>query len=362
VDVTGSAHDASRPDGYQDLQSLDALMPDPGYPNGLDHEQGEAGIAHRAQEPLADADAALIELGRRLQRLGYRFTTVTPQTHEFHFRRRPVGLAQDRRDVFGWCRPFRKDLLAATELALMGRAGVLRCRQDGRWQSTVRWSSLKDFLLVHSAYPTDAADSVFFGPDTYRFAQAIDAHLQQHPGPVRRAVDIGCGSGAGAMVLAAARPDAEVLAVDINPLALRFARVNTELAGMNHIQLQRSDVLQATDGFFDLIFANPPYMFDPQARAYRHGGDAMGAALSLRIVDDALPRLAPGGRLLLYTGAAMIASQDPFLDALKPRLEAHPGTWTYREVDPDVFGEELLRPGYEAVERIAAVVLSVCSR
>jgi hypothetical protein len=38
----------------------------------------------------------------------------------------------------------------------------------------------------------------------------------------------------------------------------------------------------------------------------------------------------------------------------------HPDyNWTYRELDPDVFGEELATPGYESVDRIAAVVLTV---
>ncbi len=317
-------------------------------------------MAQQPLEPLSEADAALLELGRRLQRQGYRFTTVTPHTHALQLRRSPGALAQDRRDVFGWCRPFRKGLLTTTELDLMQQARVLRNEADGQWRSTVRWSSLGDFLFAHSAYPTDAPDAVFFGPDTYRFAHAIEAHLQHHPGPVRQAVDIGCGSGAGAIVLAAARPDATVLAVDINPGALRFARLNAELAGMHQIGLQLSDALQATEGAFDLIFANPPYMADPQARAYRHGGGTLGAALSLRIVDEALARLAPSGRLLLYTGVAMIAGEDPFLRALQPRLEAQACAWTYREIDPDVFGEELLKPGYEAVDRIAAVVLTVC--
>lgn len=170
--------------------------------------------------PLAEADAALLELGQQLQRQGYRFTTVTPQTHEIQLRRRPEALARDRRDVFGWCRRFRKDLLTDTEFTPMDRAKVLHRREDG--------------------------------------------------------------------------------------------------------------------------------------------GGALGAALSLRIVDDAVPRLASGGRLLLYTGAAMVPGRDPLFAALKRRLEGQACTWTYREVDPDVFGEELLRPGYEAVERIAVVVLTVC--
>jgi hypothetical protein len=33
--------------------------------------------------------------------------------------------------------------------------------------------------------------------------------------------------------------------------------------------------------------------------------------------------------------------------------------WTYRELDPDVFGEELLTQGYQRVERIAVVALIV---
>ena len=94
-------------------------------------------------------------------------------------------------------------------------------------------------------------------------------------------------------------------------------------------------------------------------RAYRHGGGALGAQLSLRIVEQALYRLAPGGSLVLYTGVAMIDGIDPFLDAVAPRLESPMFGWTYHEIDPDVFGEELLTPGYQRVERIAVVALIV---
>jgi len=40
-------------------------------------------------------------------------------------------------------------------------------------------------------------------------------------------------------------------------------------------------------------------------------------------------------------------------------LKDRPFNYRYREVDPDVFGEELLNPAYRDVERIAAVVLCV---
>jgi methylase of polypeptide subunit release factors len=214
-------------------------------------------------------------------------------------------------------------------------------------------------LFVHSGFPTDAADSVFFGPDTYRFAQLIHAHLQQSFAPIQRAVDIGCGAGVGAILIARARREAQVLAVDINPAALRLTAINAALAEVANVEVLASDVLQGTEGNFDLIVANPPYMADPAGRAYRHGGGSLGAGLSLRIVEQALNRLAPGGSLLLYTGVAMVDGRDPFFDTVVPRLDSTRFGWTYRELDPDVFGEELLNPGYQRVDRIAVVALTV---
>ena len=121
----------------------------------------------------------------------------------------------------------------------------------------------------------------FFGPDSYRFALLIEAHLQQHFQPIQRVVDIGCGAGVGAVIVARARPDAQVLAVDINPQALQLSSVNAELAGVNNVTVNHSDILSGVEGQFDLIIANPPYMNDSQQRAYRHGGGALGEALSL---------------------------------------------------------------------------------
>ena len=72
-----------------------------------------------------------------------------------------------------------------------------------------------------------------------------------------------------------------------------------------------------------------------------------------------LPELAPGGRLVLYTGAVMVDGGDPLFEALLPHLEACGLPWSYREMDPDVFGEELDEPAYADAERIAAVALIV---
>ncbi|HDS1680298.1 TPA: class I SAM-dependent methyltransferase [Pseudomonas putida] len=304
------------------------------------------------------ADEALLQLGQRLRADGYRFTCVTPATQARNNARPGAEQASNLRDVFGWSRPFLPSLISLDELEQLRAAQVLREEGD-RLRSNVRWSSLDDLLLVHSAYPTEASDAVFFGPDSYRFAQVIHDHLQHSPTRVQHAVDIGCGSGVGALVIARAAHHAQVSAVDINPLALRYTAINAALAGVGNVSVEASDLLDGISGAFDLIVANPPYMLDAGQRTYRHGGGALGAELSLRIVEQARERLSPGGSLLLYTGVAIVEGRDALLEAIRLRLAGPQWAWVYREVDPDVFGEQLLEPGYERVERIAAVSLTV---
>ncbi len=301
-------------------------------------------------------DAALLALGLALRQARYRHVTVTPATHQRVARRPDAGGAASLTDVFGWSRRFRDGDLAPQLVALMRAADALRADGDG-WRSTVRVSSLDDQLYFHSAFPTSAANAVFFGPDTYRFVRALKAALGDRP--VGRAVDIGCGAGPAAIAIALHSPAAEVLAVDINDDALRLAAVNAALAGTGNVRPLHSDLLAAADGKFDLIVANPPYLLDPCERAYRHGGGELGEGLSQRIVASALERLAPGGRLLLYTGVAIVDGQDPFLARIAPRLEAIGAEWSYEEIDPDVFGEELDEAEYRCADRIAAVWLSV---
>ncbi len=303
------------------------------------------------------ADDALLELARAVRDTGYRFTTATPATHARVNARPGNEEARDLRDAFGWSRPFRPALLPPHLLDLMRRGEVLATAGDLH-RSLVRLSTLGDDLFLHSAFPTTAADSVFFGPDTYRFADAIAAALEARRMPIRRAVDVGCGAGPGGIVVAKARPGARVLMVDINDAALRLARLNAALAGAGNAQAQRSDLLSGVDGDLDLVVANPPYLVDPAERAYRHGGGPLGAGLSLRILAAALVRLAPGGTLVLYTGAAVVNGEDPFRTAAAALLGDDSATWSYREVDPDVFGEELEAEAYRRADRIAAVVLT----
>jgi len=299
---------------------------------------------------------ALLALGATLRQAGYRFMTVTPSTHRRINGRPGNEHARNLRDVFGWSRPFSAAVLPPGMLDLMAAAGVL-AGTGNDLRSTVRVSTLDDMLLFHSAYPTHDDDAVFFGPDTYRFVGAMQRAFGAQDVAPKRAIDIGCGGGAGALAIAQAFPDADVIGADVNRAALDLAQVNARLNGAANVTTRESDLFAGVTGDFDLVISNPPFVVDPDERPYRHGGGEHGAELSRRIVEEGLARLRPGGRLMLYTGVALSGAEDHFLESVRATLDAQCTTWSYEELDPDIFGGQLGEPGYEKVERIAAVWL-----
>lgn len=301
---------------------------------------------------------ALLSLARLVRDTGYGFATITPLSHERVNNRPENRRAKSLRDVFGWSRPFEPGVVPAPMLELMRAADVLE-EQDGAMRSLVRFSSLGDDLFAHSAFPTASRDAVFFGPDTYKFVDAIRVHLATRQAPVTRAVDICAGAGPGGIAIARAVEGVDTVLVDINDEALRLSGVNAALAGLDNVRPRRSNLLNDVQGDFDLIVAHPPYLIDRGTRIYRHGGGPLGAELSLGIVRAATERLRPGGTLLLFTGIAIIDGRNPFLEEVENMLPGSRFRWNAREVDVDVFGEELLHPPYDRADRIALVVLTM---
>lgn len=292
----------------------------------------------------------LLDLLGAARDAGYEFVTPTPETHSRVVSGR--SRAKDLRDVFGWSLPFDEELLPPGVMEPLAASAMI-AHEGGRMKSRVRIASLAGRLFLHSAYPTDESDSVFLGPDSYRFAAFLEREIPAL-GEVRRLVDIGAGAGVGAIVAAGLLPRARLTLTDINPNALRLARINAAFARLE-VETIAGAGLSGVEGPFDLAVANPPFIVDPAERAYRHGGGMHGARLSLDWALEAARRIEPGGTILLYTGSAIVDGRDELHEALEDRLPPLGCSLRYGEIDPDIFGEQIGTPGYEDVERLAAV-------
>jgi release factor glutamine methyltransferase len=129
-----------------------------------------------------------------------------------------------------------------------------------------------------------------------------------HPGDT--IVDLCCGAGAIAAALAAAVPDAQVHAADIDPAAVRCARRN--LAGNVYEGDLFTPLPAALRGRVAILTANVPYvpsaeipLLPAEARAHEPltalNGGPDGLDVLRRVAAGARHWLAPGGHLLIET-------------------------------------------------------------
>lgn len=101
------------------------------------------------------------------------------------------------------------------------------------------------------------------------------AALERVDGLVRRAVDVGTGTGAGAREIAKRFPDAEIVGVDVSPVMLEQARRSTP--GVEFVEGDAA-ALPFGEAEFDLVaHANMIPFLDETARILRPGGWAVYA-------------------------------------------------------------------------------------
>lgn len=147
-------------------------------------------------------------------------------------------------------------------------------------------------------------------PETEHLVDEVLARAKTES--MSRVVDVGTGSGCVALTLASELPDVEVVATDISEQALEYARQNAARHGLSERVTFMQHDLVPSNGRFDAIVSNPPYIpeGDPRVqsavRAYEpavalySGADGLG--LIRRLVDVAPSVLRPGGWLALEIG------------------------------------------------------------
>lgn len=154
-------------------------------------------------------------------------------------------------------------------------------------------------------------------------------------------IDVGTGSGCIAIAVARELPDVAILATDRSAAALRVAKRNAvRLRVAGQIAFLQADLFEGIHGQADLILSNPPYVpdgdadgmppevlrFEPPAALF---GGRDGLDVVRRLLREAPPRLAPGGRLVVEFGVGQ---------EHEVRLAATAADWTVVHVRADLQG------------------------
>jgi release factor glutamine methyltransferase len=138
-----------------------------------------------------------------------------------------------------------------------------------------------------------------------------------------RVLDVGTGSGAIAVTLAAERPQALVTATDVSEGALRVAAENAERLGVEaRVRFERADLLNGAEQY-DVIVSNPPYIAQSEIEtlqaeirdhepiaALEAGEDGLDVVRAL--LPAAEPATASGAQMLIEIGAGQAVSVVDF--------------------------------------------------
>jgi release factor glutamine methyltransferase len=148
-------------------------------------------------------------------------------------------------------------------------------------------------------------DTLIPRPETELLMEITLERFNQEP---RKVVDLGTGTGALAVSLAAERAQWQILGTDISAGALAVAKKNA--GTLPNVSFLESSWFTDIEGQFDLIISNPPYIrnTDPHLRALTFepvraltGGDD-GLDCIRQIIDNCHEHLVPGGHILFEHG------------------------------------------------------------
>jgi len=196
-----------------------------------------------------------------------------------------------------------QELLVTTLLQSLIEAGLLIKGQHGV-RFPLRLELVNQLMVVSDHHDHDPATVMAVGGSTQLLARAGYPQTD-----IDAALDLGCGSGLLALLLAPACR--RVVGIDINPRALQLARFNAGLNGIANVEWRQGHLFEPVAGErFDLIVSQPPFLPRPDEQAavlYLHGG-THGDELALALLAGARTHLE-------QAGVAVVMSDFPVLPA-----------------------------------------------
>jgi len=168
-------------------------------------------------------------------------------------------------------------------------SGVLR-QKDGLVGAALKLTPYHGRLIFSDFANRNAEEDYVLG--TGGASATLDMLTPRRP--IRRALDLGTGSGVQAFM--AAGHAEQVIGTDINVRALNLAAAGAAVNGLANIQWRLGSLYEPVAGEpFDLIAANPPFVISPESRFQYRDGGLPGDGISEAVLRGSADHLRPGG-------------------------------------------------------------------
>jgi hypothetical protein len=199
------------------------------------------------------------------------------------------------------------DALSREGVDALVRSGLAR-EEDGRVVPTGRILPVEGLYIASDGFSRGGDDPPGYVATFTPTASWLAALTPRRH--VARAVDVGTGSGAHAL-LAAQHAD-HVIATDTNPRALMYTAFNAAMNGLGNIETRLGSLFDPVEGEeFDLITCNAPYVVSPETRWEYRDSALPGDKLSEHVVRHAAATLADDGFAAVLVSWLAESESDP---------------------------------------------------
>ena len=324
----------------------------------------------------ADKVAALVELGQALLARGYEWVCPSAETQALVNGRFANRYARSLPDLFGWNRmaPVQtvERLLPTCLVRELEQVGVLQVIDGEILRSRVRFSSFAGVLMAQPAWPS-GPDLLAVGPELFRFGGFLQKQLNvlrdssEHTCSLGSVIELNGGGAAAILAIrtlpfSAAGGAPKVMFRNADLQALRYAEVNSRIAGIPTFECVQSDGGLCETESPTLVLANP--LVQSLCESGTPVEDAeFGTGPPLKLLEDCMKVVGPGSAIAMTALAPVVRGTDIFRERLDLRLAdiRRDRGWSlnYDVLEIDIFGSRLNHPAYAEADRLMQVGIMV---
>ena len=261
---------------------------------------------------LLDVDSLQSIEPTRLHYFDKHFLPQTPQADLIRLFQLRASVPQQRIE----------EIFDRENIILLENLRILKCH-EGEFSSTIDLFCCNGLLIAtdhrYMIHPEDQLEEdpvMYIGMDSHGLAQTAP---RDHCDNV---LDLCSGSGIQGIV--ASRYARNVTAVDINPRAIRFARFNAQLNGIENYHAKLGNLFDVLDNQkFDCILANPPFVPSPDEGLKFRDGGVSGENILRAIVEGSWAHLTDEGRLCIVTDLVDVETYNQKLSSWLGQVNAY---------------------------------------